>query len=162
MRQHKYHKARINPEHHISYLYEEINKRVACKKQYTYINLEFTEDEFINFIHNQMDLFTEIWNNWETSGFKKGFCPTVDRVDPKGHYSLNNIQIITHSENSGKDKRNFLIYKGELKSVIELANRFGIDKGVVHARLSIGWSIQEALTTPVRKLNRLKTKRKEV
>ncbi len=49
------------------------------------------------------------FNGWMEPiiGMKLKDTLTIDRIDPKGDYQPNNCQIITYSENSGKDKRKF-------------------------------------------------------
>jgi hypothetical protein len=44
--------------------------------------------------------FAQLWSQWVASGHDRKLTPSVDRVDSNGDYVLNNMQWITHSENS--------------------------------------------------------------
>jgi hypothetical protein len=46
--------------------------------------------------------FIELWNKYVDSCYDRKLCPTVDRIDSKLGYDLENMQWITHSENSRK------------------------------------------------------------
>ena len=46
--------------------------------------------------------FIELWNAYVDSCYDQKLCPTVDRIDSKLGYDLENMQWITHSENSRK------------------------------------------------------------
>lgn len=53
--------------------------------------------------------FLKLYNEYKESGYKFKLTPTVDRLDPEKHYILNNMEWVTHSENSRRarltDKR---------------------------------------------------------
>lgn len=46
-----------------------------------------------------------LWNNWIKNNYERKLCPTVDRIDPKKGYTLDNMRWITHSENSSLSTR---------------------------------------------------------
>lgn len=43
-----------------------------------------------------------------------------------------------------------ITYKGETITVPELARRYGYTPGQIYSRLQLGWSIEKAITTPMR------------
>ena len=50
-----------------------------------------------------------------------------------------------------------ITYKGETKCLVEWANQLGIPNDTLRVRINkLHWSIEKALTTPARKLNRKK------
>lgn len=79
---------------------------------------------------------------------------TIDRIDPNGPYSPDNCRFITIKEQN-KNKRGtiMLSFNGETKPLIDFSEEFGMNPRVVRARLKHGWTVEEALTTPVRKQN---------
>ena len=44
--------------------------------------------------------FHSLFNIYEKSGYMMKLCPTVDRIDSSAGYSLENMEWVTHSENS--------------------------------------------------------------
>ncbi len=44
----------------------------------------------------------ELHKNWILNDFDMKFSPSVDRIDSTKGYSIDNMQWLTHSENSGK------------------------------------------------------------
>lgn len=46
--------------------------------------------------------FWELWETWQQSGRDKRLTPSVDRIDSTRGYTLDNMQWLTHAENSGK------------------------------------------------------------
>lgn len=46
------------------------------------------------------DEFKTLFNEWESSGYDRKLTPSVDRINPTKGYSLDNMEWVTHSENS--------------------------------------------------------------
>lgn len=44
--------------------------------------------------------FHALFDEWVASGYDRKKTPSVDRVDPAGGYSFDNMEWVTHSENS--------------------------------------------------------------
>ncbi len=44
--------------------------------------------------------FHELFAAWEVSGYARQYTPSVDRVDSSRGYELDNMEWVTHSENS--------------------------------------------------------------
>lgn len=44
--------------------------------------------------------FHELYDNWVSSEYDRALAPTVDRIDPERGYSFDNMEWVTHSENS--------------------------------------------------------------
>lgn len=103
---HKY-KRKNDPEFFLRTRYTEVKQRctnpngtnhdIYLGKKFCSLNeflLKFLNDE------NFLNLFKE----WGLNGYKINHCPSIDRIDNAGDYTIENIQIITHLENSLKDR----------------------------------------------------------
>lgn len=56
-------------------------------------------EEFYLWAFNSDD-FNRLYTDWVESGYDRRLCPTVDRIDAKYGYFLENMRWLTHSENS--------------------------------------------------------------
>lgn len=54
----------------------------------------------------QSDKFHKLWVIWVNSGHDRKLCPSVDRVDSSKGYILENMEWVTHSENSRRGSIN--------------------------------------------------------
>ena len=50
--------------------------------------------------------FWQLYNQWIASGYTRRLTPTVDRVDSSKGYQLDNMEWVTHSENSRRGSLN--------------------------------------------------------
>ncbi len=82
---------------------------------------------------------------------------TIDRIDSNGIYEPQNCRWITSKEQhrNRRNNRN-LEYGGEIKPLIYFAEKYGIGKTTLKERLNHGWSVEEAIETPVKKRKRKK------
>lgn len=88
------------------------------------------------------------------NGYMEGL--QIDRINNNGNYSPGNCRWITCKENL-MNKRNTLIYEynGQTKTLKEWAIESGIPYKRLQCRIrEFGWSIEKALTTPVKKYNK--------
>ena len=84
-------------------MYENMQGRasgVKGGKAYEDIELTFSKEEFMIFLKDTN--YKKIFTRWEKSKFARKYAPSVDRIDRLGHYSIDNIQIMTLGENSTK------------------------------------------------------------
>lgn len=65
-----------------------------------YVNYSF--EQFEHWI--KCPKFFELYEAWQESGYSKWMKPSVDRIDPSGHYCIGNIEIMTWKENDEKGK----------------------------------------------------------
>lgn len=74
----------------------------------------------------------------------------LDRKNNNGNYSKDNCRWTTASINA-RNKRNSIIltWGGQNKSVWDWADIVGINGGTIKRRLSRGWTVEQALTTPL-------------
>lgn len=85
------------------------------------------------------------------NGYKENL--TIDRIDNEKGYSPDNCRWKTLKEQNRNTTRNRVVnYKGEEKTLCEWAEEKNINYSTLEARLQkLGWSVEKALETPVRK-----------
>lgn len=77
---------------------------------------------------------------------------SIDRKNNNGDYEPGNCRWATHTEqmqNTRRTKR--FEFNGANKTITEWANEVGMRRETLRARLKNGWSIKEAITTPIYK-----------
>lgn len=80
---------------------------------------------------------------------------SLDRIDNNGNYSLDNCRWATPREqNFNKRTNKILEYKGEKKCCGEWAIILGVDQNTLWTRINRGWSIKDAIETPVQIKNK--------
>lgn len=75
---------------------------------------------------------------------KRGEC-TIDRIDVNGNYEPSNCRWTNMKEQSNNKTNNRLIqYNGEIKTLSQWSDYFGIRDNLIHDRLKAGYSFEEA------------------
>lgn len=99
------------------------------------------------------------WNSFEEfladmgPSFKPGL--TIDRLNNSKHYCKENCRWATPAQQNLNYSRNRrLTLNGVTKTMKEWAQEITIPYGTLQARLKMGWSDSDALTTPVRKISK--------
>lgn len=97
------------------------------------------ENGFINFY------------NWAIkNGYKEGL--SIDRIDNDGNYCPENCRWATKKEQMMNTRRNrWIDFNGETHTITEWSNITGIAQSTIETRLKRGYSIDDALTTPIPK-----------
>ena len=87
-----------------------------------------------------------------TNGWRRGL--TIDRIDNDKGYSPENCRWVTNRENA----RNRSFYnaktvtvRGMSKSYSAWAKHLGLSRKAVTRRLQLGWTVEQAVTTPKQK-----------
>lgn len=96
-----------------------------------------------------------LWKDY--AEFRRDMLPTfieghtIERIDNNGHYCKDNCMWATYREQARNRRSNRIIeFNGEKHLLIEWAERLGIGHSTLSARLKSGWSIERALTEPLR------------
>ena len=82
------------------------------------------------------------------NGYQDGL--TIDRLDNDKGYFPANCRWVTYLE-QGKNRatNRVLVYKGKAYIMVDLARETGIKKSTLRERLNRGWSVEEAVETPI-------------
>lgn len=104
------------------------------------------------------------WLEEEGKGFMQflkdmGNRPTkehsIERVDNSGNYCKENCKWATKKEQArNRTTSRLLEYKGETKALAEWVELLSLNYAATIARLNTGWSVEKAIETPVRKINK--------
>lgn len=93
------------------------------------------------------------WNNFREFLKDMGERPegmTLDRIDVNGNYCKDNCKWSTPKEQGNNTRFNvFLEYNGERLTVMQWADKLGINWATIDGRLRRGWSVERALTEVV-------------
>ena len=77
---------------------------------------------------------------------------TIDRIDVNGDYCPENCRWVTMKEQQNNKRTNrYISMNGETHTISNWSEITGIKKTTLKERLNSGWSVEKALTTPVRK-----------
>lgn len=96
----------------------------------------------------------EPFHEWALrSGYEDNL--TIERKDINIGYCPENCEWIPRGDQNKNTHRNVLVtFKGETMIVSDWARRTGLPVGRLSHRLRCGWSVERALTTPLRKCER--------
>lgn len=80
------------------YSNQKSNSKLAGRKVPLYSKKELGE-----WLFNQIN-FETLFNNWINDNYSKNSCPSIDRIDNKKCYTIDNIQLMTWGENYKKGR----------------------------------------------------------
>lgn len=92
-----------------------------------------------------------IFRDWAlNNGYKDNL--TIDRKDVNGDYEPSNCRWVTMKEQQNNKRNNrCLTWNDDTKTISEWVEIVGINKTTIKERLNSGWSVEKALSTPVRR-----------
>lgn len=77
---------------------------------------------------------------------------TIERIDNNGDYEPGNVRWATISEQVENTRQTHLLtLNGETMSLGKWARRMGMERATLRHRLKNGWSVEDAILTPVRR-----------
>lgn len=77
---------------------------------------------------------------------------TIDRINTYGDYEPSNCRFVEMKIQNRNKTTNYKIeYHNKMYCLTDLANMFNIKKGTLARRLKVGYSVEKAVETPVRK-----------
>lgn len=95
---------KIDPHYYMRAIYNGMVWR--CKNIERYKKLKIVnKNEWVVWCDKNMYKFNVLFKNWQNSGFDKKLSPSIDRIDNNRGYELDNMQWLTHSQNSKKGNK---------------------------------------------------------
>jgi hypothetical protein len=106
--------------------------------------------------------WNEFKNFYEDMGDKPSSKHSLDRYpNNDGDYEPTNCRWATSTEQRRNCSDNFYVeYQGERLLLVELMERLGLNYSNVRGRIINGWSLEDAVLTPVKKHDKSRSKRK--
>ncbi len=99
-----------------------------------------------------------VWSGWDSfeqffkdMGKRPSRKHSIERINNEGNYEPSNCRWATNVEQA-RNRRDtiYVEYQGKRMLLIDVVASLGLSRAVVAGRLKMGWSLENALTLPVR------------
>jgi len=99
------------------------------------------------------------WHSFENFLADMGQPPSashsIDRINNDGDYAPDNCHWATHKEQSrNKTTSHNITFNGKTQCIRSWEDDIGMVAGTLAARIRRGWSVEDAITRPVRKIHK--------
>jgi hypothetical protein len=92
----------------------------------------------------------------EQQGWSEGL--TIDRINNDLGYCPSNCRLASMTEQGNNRRNNHILeYRGKSQTVAQWSRELGIRIGTIFNRLRLGWTVEDALRTPVKQTERMKS-----
>jgi hypothetical protein len=115
------------------------NMTQRANKHKNYIGI-YVCDEWLSFVN---------FYQWSVSnGWSEGL--EIDRLNNNLGYNPDNCRWATRQEQMRNTSRNkYFTYKGEDIMIVDICNKYNINRNTFNKRLRLGWSIDRIIETPL-------------
>lgn len=101
-------------------------------------------------------IFSAVFDDFKAFLFEVGPRPSnkhsIERIDNSKGYEPGNIKWATQTEQCNNRRSNrFIEFGGKTRTLAEWGRVTGLGWATIQGRLAIGWTVGEALTTPIRR-----------
>ncbi len=102
-------KVTMTEKNHITILYGRVT---SSHKTRNMDPVDYSKDDLSKWLYSNG--YKVMFRKWKRSGFIKDLAPSLDRLDTRGNYSLDNLELVTWHENQSRAYRDRIEGKGRM------------------------------------------------
>jgi hypothetical protein len=128
MKRTKEEQNKINKDYRYTFIgkikrtYSQMYMRVSpnCKQYLSYKGLKICSKEDFITCSMRCPIFKKLYRAWMDSGWERRLSPSIDRIDGRKGYTLDNIRWITAYNNSARPRQRITVTKELKQNIFEL------------------------------------------